>query len=68
MKYGKERGGNKSLPNVNNCFKIESTGQFLGDDSSYSENWLPTVLETWKSNLISLFPPGNKEHILVLML
>lgn len=35
MSCGKDRGENKSLPNVNNCFKIESTRKFLGDDSNY---------------------------------
>lgn len=35
MKRSKEREENKSLQNVKNCFKIESTRKFLGDDSNY---------------------------------
>ena len=35
IKCSKDREENKSFPNVNNCFKIESTRKFLGDDSNY---------------------------------
>lgn len=35
MKCSKEREENKSLQNVKNGFKIESTRKFLGDDSNY---------------------------------